>query len=122
MKLEKPLTVTQSEDELEPAPRGSVEVLVALAKFAFAGIIFYYLYHKGDIQLSKVRGSLSHWPALLAVAAITLFAYYTQGFRWLALLNGRGIELSAWNVFAYLMEGKFFNLIIPGYFSEDFMR
>ena len=123
MKLEEPLTVTQSEDELEPAPHRSVkEVLIALAKFAFAGIILYYLYHKGDIQLSKVRGSLAHWPALLAVAAITLFAYYTQGFRWLALLKGRGIELSAWNAFAYLMEGKFFNLIIPGYFSEDFMR
>ena len=97
-------------------------LLTALAKFAVAGIILYWLYHKGAIQTARLAAALEHWPTFVAVVGITLFAYWSQGLRWLALMKARGIELSIWNAFYYLMEGKFFNLIIPGYFSEDFIR
>jgi uncharacterized membrane protein YbhN (UPF0104 family) len=97
-------------------------LLTALAKFAVAGIILYWLYHKGAIQTEKLAAALDHWPVFVGVCAIMLFSYWSQGLRWLALLKSRGIELSLWTAFRYLMEGKFFNLIIPGYFSEDFIR
>ena len=57
-----------------------------------------------------------------AVCGLSVLSTWAQGFRWLALLNARDIDLASWNAFQYLMEGKFFNLIVPGYFSEDFMR
>jgi glycosyltransferase 2 family protein len=97
-------------------------LFTGLAKFALAGIILYWLYHKGAIQTDKLAAALQHWPTFLAVCAISIFAYWSQGLRWLTLLRARGIELSIWNAFRYLMEGKFFNLIIPGYFSEDVIR
>jgi glycosyltransferase 2 family protein len=97
-------------------------LFTGLAKFAVAGIILYWLFHKGAIQTDKLAAALQHWPTFLAVCAISIFAYWAQGLRWLALLSARGIQLSIWNAFRYLMEGKFFNLIIPGYFSEDFIR
>jgi uncharacterized membrane protein YbhN (UPF0104 family) len=97
-------------------------LFTGFAKFAVAGIILYWLYHKGAIQTDKLRAALQHWPTFLMVCAISIFANWSQGIRWLALLRARGIQLSIWNAFRYLMEGKFFNLIIPGYFSEDFIR
>ena len=97
-------------------------LLTGFAKFAVAGIILYWLFRKGAIQTDKLAAALQHWPTFLAVCAITIFAYWSQGIRWLALLRARGIQLSIWNAFRYLMEGKFFNLIIPGYFSEDVIR
>ena len=124
----------QFDEKQDAEPNGNIEAQVlaqgasrkalftGLAKFAVAGIILYWLFHKGAIQTDKLSAALQHWPTFLAVCGISIFAYWSQGLRWLALLRARGIRLSIWNAFRYLMEGKFFNLIIPGYFSEDFIR
>lgn len=97
-------------------------VLLGLGKFAIAGVILWWLYHKGDLKPERLAAALAHWRVCLLVFAITMLAAYTQGYRWIWLLKSRDIDMSLWNAFRYLMEGKFFNLIIPGYFSEDFLR
>jgi uncharacterized protein (TIRG00374 family) len=111
-------------DELEEKPpkQSRRGVITGLAKVAVAAVILFWLYRRGDIRWDSLVRALAHWPVVVAVCGITLVGYYTQGFRWLLLLNARKIDLSSWKAFTYLMEGKFFNLIIPGYFSEDFMR
>lgn len=120
-----------SEEDLQPDELADAEgkphtssrgVVTGLIKVAVAAIILFWLYRRGDIRWDSLRRALEHWPLVAATCGIMLFANYTQGFRWLLLLKSRDIDLSAWNAFTYLMEGKFFNLIVPGYFSEDFLR
>jgi glycosyltransferase 2 family protein len=109
-------------ESLEPPKASAKGWLKEAAKFALAGFILWWLYHRGSLRPDELRRALAHWPMFLFVCLITLFAFYTQGFRWLVLLKSRGITLSLWHAFAYLMEGKFFNLIVPAYVGEDFVR
>jgi len=115
--------MSAEEDQEPQQPKASRRgIITGIAKVAVAAVILFWLYRRGDIRWDSLVRALEHWPVVAAVCAITLAGYYSQGFRWLLLLKARGIDLSAWKAFTYLMEGKFFNLIVPGYFSEDFMR
>jgi uncharacterized membrane protein YbhN (UPF0104 family) len=107
---------------LEPPKTSRKGLLAEVAKFGLAAFILWWLYHRGSLQPAELRRALAHWPTFLFVCVITLVAFYTQGLRWLALLKSRGISVPLWNAFTYLMEGKFFNLIVPAYVGEDFMR
>ena len=108
------------EQESEPSPlRG---VLIALAKFSAAGIILYILYRRGDLHWSELGAALSRWEITVSVFLLTAASYYGQAVRWRWLLAYRNIPLHSWDGFRYLMIGKFFNLVIPGYFSEDVLR
>jgi uncharacterized membrane protein YbhN (UPF0104 family) len=112
----------QEELELEP-PKTSLKGKIAeVGKFAFAALILWWLYHRGSLQPAELKRALAHWPMFLFVCAITVVAYYTQGLRWQVLLKSRDISMPLWNAFTYLMEGKFFNLIVPAYVGEDFAR
>ncbi len=106
-------------EQQRPRKRGW---LVALAKFAVAAIILTILFRKGDIQWGQLGRALLHWDIALLALGSTVLSYYGQAYRWVLLLRSREIEMSAWDAFRYLMIGKFFNLAVPGYFSEDFMR
>lgn len=106
-------------EQARPAKRGW---LIALAKFAVAAIILTILFRKGDIQWGQLGRALSRWDIALLILALTVLSYYGQAYRWVLLLRSRSIEISPWDAFRFLMIGKFFNLAVPGYFSEDFMR
>jgi uncharacterized membrane protein YbhN (UPF0104 family) len=108
--------------ELAPPKTSGKGWLVEAGKFAFAAFILWWLYHRGSLQPAELKRAFEHWPMFLFVCAITLVAYYTQGIRWLALLKSRGISVPLLSAFTYLMEGKFFNLIVPAYVGEDFAR
>src|SRR5580658_11207071 len=108
--------------ELAPPKTSGKGWLMEAAKIAFAALILWWLYHRGSLQPTELKRAFEHWPMFLFVCAITVVAYYTQGIRWLALLKSRGIDVPLWNAFTYLMEGKFFNLIVPAYVGEDFAR
>ena len=108
--------------ELEPPKTSAKGWLAEAGKVAFAAFILWWMYHRGTLQPAELRRALAHWPMFLFVCAITVVAFYTQGLRWLALLKSRGISVPLWNAFTYLMEGKFFNLIVPAYVGEDFAR
>ncbi len=115
-----PAGVLEPAAELErPTGRG---YLVGAAKFALAGVILYVLFRRGEIHLGQLGKALSSWWIALLVVAITFISYFGQAVRWVLLLGSRGIHLSHWQAFRYLMIGKFFNLAVPGYFSEDFVR
>ena len=95
---------------------------IGLAKFALVGIILWWLYQRGEVRPERLRQALEHWPMFLAASAITLFGTYIQGFRWLGLLKSRHIEIPATDAFDHFMQGKFFNLIVPGYVGADLIR
>ena len=102
-----------------PTGRG---LLVGAAKFALAGVILYVLFRRGEIHLGQLGAALSHWWIPLLVVVLTAVSYFGQAFRWVLLLRSRDIHVRHWDAFRYLMIGKFFNLAVPGYFSEDFVR
>ncbi len=97
-------------------------VLIGLAKFAVAGVILYVLARRGEVTLAQLEEALSHWTIAVAVVLLTALSYYGQAVRWVLLLRSRSIRLNHLEAFRYLMMGKFFNLAVPGYFSEDVVR
>lgn len=111
-----------SPTEAEQARPGARGVLVGLAKFALAGVIIYVLLRRGEIHLGQLAAALAHWWIALLVIALTVVAFFGQAFRWVLLLRSRSVQVTLWDAFRYLMMGKFFNLAVPGYFSEDFVR
>lgn len=110
------------EQEAEPPKSPLKGVLIGLAKFTLAGIILYILYRRGDLQWRELGAALSRWEITTSVFLLTTAACYGQALRWCWLLAARAIPLHSWDGFRYLMVGKFFNLVIPGYFSEDVVR
>ncbi|GEM_PF-926569 len=114
--------IAETPEELEPPKTSTKGKIAEVAKFVFAALILWWLYHRGSLKPAELTRALEHWPMFLFVCFITLIAYYTQGIRWLALLRSRGIRVPLWNAFTYLMEGKFFNLIVPANVGEDFVR
>lgn len=115
-------TVEVLEQEAEPAKSPLKGVLIAIAKFSAAGIILYILYRRGDLHWSELGAALSRWDISASVFLLTAASYYGQAVRWRWLLAYRAIPMHSWDGFRYLMIGKFFNLVIPGYFSEDVVR
>ncbi len=110
------------EQEGEPAKSPLRGALIAIAKFSAAGIILYILYRRGDLQWRELGAALSRWEVSVSVFLLTAASYYGQAVRWRWLLAYREIPIRSWDGFRYLMMGKFFNLVIPGYFSEDVVR
>jgi len=110
------------EQEAETAKSPLRAVLIGLAKFAAAGLILYILYRRGDLHWKELGAALSRWEMTASVFLLTAASYYGQAVRWRWLLAYREVPLHSWDGFRYLMTGKFFNLVIPGYFSEDFIR
>jgi hypothetical protein len=97
--------------------------LAGVAKFALAGILIYYLVRRGDIRLGELGAALSaHWMLGLLATLVMVFSYMGQGYRWDVILRDRRIPTPYWQALRYLMIGKFFNLAVPGYFSEDIVR
>lgn len=125
---EQPVSLSTPENGDTDLPSGPPKaasgrnLLTMLVKLSVAGLIIYWLYRRGDVRPERMKQALERWPMFLGVCGITLFAYWSQGFRWLVLLRSRDIKVPLWNAFFYLMEGKFLNLIVPAYVGEDFMR
>lgn len=105
----------------EEAPRRRGWVLSAL-KIALAGGIIFFLLRRGDIEPSQLKAALGHRAVTFAVLVLMASAYLGQGLRWNVILRDRGIVVPYWHAFRYLMIGKFFNLALPGYLSEDIIR
>jgi uncharacterized membrane protein YbhN (UPF0104 family) len=97
--------------------------LLGLAKVALAALIIYILLRRGDIQPAQLRSALGSHPLLTVLVFVLMtLSYMGQGYRWDVILRDRSVPASYWQAFRYLMIGKFFNLAIPGYFSEDIVR
>lgn len=110
-----------SESQQNPPKRGST--LVSVAKLALAAILIYYLVRRGDIEPSQLTGAIgAHWVLTCVALFLMALSYLGQGYRWNVILRDREIRVPYWQAFRYLMIGKFFNLAVPGYFSEDFVR
>jgi hypothetical protein len=108
--------------ETERAGSPLKSFLIGLLKFAIAGAILYILMRRGELHWDQLGAALSRWDITLSVVVLTTASYYGQAVRWRWLLQSRDIPIHSWSAFRYLMIGKFFNLVIPGYFSEDFVR
>ena len=98
-------------------------VLLGIAKVALAALIIVILLRRGEIQPGQLKAALTSHPLLfLLVAAMMTLSYMGQGYRWTVVLRDRANPAPYWQAFRYLMIGKFFNLAVPGYFSEDIVR
>jgi len=98
-------------------------LLVGTAKVALAVAIIVFLVRRGDIDPLQLLVALrSHRVLTLAVVALLSLSYMGQACRWDVILRDRGIPAPYWQALRYLMIGKFFNLAVPGYFSEDIVR
>lgn len=97
--------------------------LLTLAKFVLAGLLIYFLVRRGDIDLQQLRTALTaHWALGLAAMAVMGFSGMVQAYRWDVILRDRQVRVSYWQALRYLMIGKFFSLVVPGYLSEDIVR
>jgi uncharacterized membrane protein YbhN (UPF0104 family) len=121
--LPEDLTAAELEAADAPAHTSGKGLLLWFVKLAVAGFILWWLYRRGDIRPARMAQALEHWPMFLGALGITIFAGYVQGFRWLSLLASRDIDVPPGKAFVYLMEGKFFSLVVPGAgFGEDLTR
>ncbi len=110
-----------SDNQALTPKRGSL--LAGLAKFAFAAVLIYFLVRRGDIEPSQLAGALTaHWLLTFLAVVFMILSFMGQGYRWDVILRDRQIHVPYWQALRYLMIGKFFNLAVPGYFSEDIVR
>lgn len=115
--------MNQSEQDAQQEPRKRGGWLLSVAKFALAFVLIYFLLRRGDIEPMQLKAALTrYWFLSVLVMVLMALSYMGQAFRWDIILRERDIRVPYFQALRYLMIGKFFNLAVPGYFSEDIVR
>jgi glycosyltransferase 2 family protein len=94
----------------------------AAAKFVVAGALLGWMIRSGRLDLSRLAGTLTHWPQILAMLAIVYIQMIITAGRWNLLLGAQGFLLSLQEAFSLTMIGSLFNMVIPGAVGGDVIK
>jgi uncharacterized membrane protein YbhN (UPF0104 family) len=93
-----------------------------LLKVLFGAGIFAWMAWSGKLNLAQVARSLSHWPLMLAIAAICYAQVGITAARWRMLLAALEIRISFPLAWGLMMIGMLFNVVIPGAVGGDLIK
>lgn len=99
----------------------SRKLIVGLIKFAVAVGLIGFLFHKGLLNVDELK-ELIHVGPILVGAALAGLTIVIQGFRWRALLECQGVQISFFESFRLCLIGLFFNFALPGSIGGDVVR
>ncbi len=97
-------------------------ILVNGLKLAGLLLLLAWMVHGGKLNLHQVLGSLSHWPAMLAMLTFLLIQPFITAWRWNFLLRANEIHLHYRHAFGLTMIGLLFNVAIPGPIGGDLVK
>jgi len=92
------------------------------AKISLAAALLIWMISSGKLDLSRLAGTTTHWPQLLAIVTIYYVEIYVMAWRWNLLLGTQGLELGSQQAFSLTMIGCLFNVVIPGTVGGDIIR
>lgn len=102
--------------------RTAGKILINLCKAGVTLGILIYLYKKGMLDLSRVKGVLTS-PGVVATTITLLISTNLVGVvRWWWLLLGQKLKMPFTQTFQLTMIGVFFNTAIPGAVSGDVVK
>src|SRR5437763_191830 len=92
---------------------GSSKAGVVL-KMAFGAAIFATMVGSGKLNLAQVARTLTQWPVMLAITALSYGQVAIASARWRLLLRAQDVSLKFGQVWGLTMIGMLFNIVIPG--------
>lgn len=92
------------------------------AKFILAAGLLIWMNRSGRLGLSRLAGTLTHWPQMLAIVTIYYVAVCVMAWRWNLLLGAQEFSLSFREAFSLTMIGSLFNVVMPGAVGGDIVK
>src|SRR5262249_29123467 len=95
---------------------------IHVAKVVLAVALISWMIGSGKLNLAQVVGAATHWPELLAMAAVAYAQLALTAWRWNLLLDAQGVALTFRQVFSLTMIGVLFNAVIPSSVGGDVIK
>jgi len=91
-------------------------------KLALGAGIFAWMAASGKLNLAEVARGFSHWPLMLAIAALGYAQVAITTWRWNLLLRAQAIRMPFRRAWGLTMIGMLFNVAIPGAVGGDLIK